>query len=182
VEVRDEDSARERATAHYGGQHGPSGPGEPIVEIYASGSELPPLHRAVQFAGELVFAASAPPAFSFADVFDGEPDAEGLPQNLTRVSEEEAERLTEYLLSGTPMLVADTQGEDVLDRSRGQSVPLHLRTDGTWVWSDASVYYLREHLIGPPPAFHAYLHTVPATAERVSDVTLHQAVTWLQTG
>lgn len=182
VEAQDEDSAQDLITAIYGGGQGMSGSPDPIVEIYAAGSELPPLHRALQFAGELVFSAAAPPAFSFADVFEGEPDAEGRPQALTRISEDEAARLSEYLLSGTPMLVADTQGEDVLDRTRGQSVPLHLRTDGTWVWSDASVYYLREYLVAPPPAFHTYLQTVPATAERVSDATLHQAVTWLQTG
>ncbi|HET9657855.1 MAG TPA: hypothetical protein VFP72_21055 [Kineosporiaceae bacterium] len=180
VEVRDDAAAVELATAYYASRDGLPVSGEPIVEVYPSGTELPPLHRAVQFAGELVFAAADAPDFAFADVFDGEPDADGLPQNITRVSPEEAERLITYLLSGTPMLVADTQGEDVLDPSRGQVVPLHLRTDGTWVWSDASVYYLREHLIGPPPAFHAYLHTVAETAERVSDVTLHQAVAWLQ--
>jgi hypothetical protein len=182
VEAQDEASAIELATVFYGGQDRAAGPGEPVVEVYPTGAELPPLHRAIQFAGELVFAASPPPRFTFADVFDGDPDADGLPQHVTRVSQEEAERLISYLLSGTPMLVADAQGEDVLDPARGQSVPLHLRTDGTWVWSDASAYYLREHLIGPPPAFHAYLQTAPDTADRVSDVTLHQAVAWLQSG
>jgi hypothetical protein len=182
VEARDEDSAQELALTYYAAQHRNPVPGEPIMEVYPSGSELPALHRAVQFAGELVFAATAPPAFSFADVFDGEPDADGLPQNITRVREDEAERLLTYLLSGTPMLVADVQGEDVLDPERGQQVPLHLRTDGVWIWSDASAYYVREHLIGPPAAFHAYLRTVAGTADRVSDVTLHQAVAWLQSG
>jgi hypothetical protein len=181
VEAPDEASTLALATTYYGGRDEASASPEAIVEVYPTGTELPPLQRAVQFAGELVFASTSPPDFTFADVFDGEPDEDGLPQNLTRVSEEEADRLLTYLLSGTPMLVADTQGEDVLDPSRGQSVPLHLRTDGIWVWSDASAYYLREHLIGPPPAFYAYLQTVPETAERVSDVTLHQAVTWLQT-
>jgi hypothetical protein len=61
-------------------------------------------------------------------------------------------------------------------------VPLHLRTDGVWIWSDATAYYVREHLIGPPSVFHAYLQAVTGTADRVSDVTLHQAVAWLQSG
>lgn len=182
VEAPDEASAEELALGYYLTQHRNPAPGEPIVEVYPTGSELPPLHRAVQFAGDLVFTASAPPDFSFADVFDGEPDANGLPQSITRVSEEEADKLITYLLSGTPMLVADVQGEDVLDPARGQRVPLHLRTDGVWIWSDASAYYVREHLVGPPAAFHTYLQTVVATAERVSDVTLHQAVAWLQSG
>jgi hypothetical protein len=180
VEARDEVAAQELAMAYYSVQDRNPPLGEPVVEVYPSGTELPALHRAVQFAGDLVFEASAPPFFTFADVFDGEPDVDGLPQNLTRVSQDEADRLITYLLSGTPMLVADAQGEDVLDPGRGQSVPLHLRTDGVWIWSDASAYYLREHLIGPPTAFHAYLQTVDGVTERVSDVTLHQAVTWLQ--
>lgn len=181
VEARDATSALEVVTAFYG-QGLCLVSGEPIVEVYPTGSELPPLHRAVQFAGELVFAASQPPAFSFADVFDGALDASGLTRAVTRVSEEEAARLAAYLLSGTPMLVADTYGEDVLDPSRGQGVPLHLRTDGRWIWSDASVYYLREHRVAPPPAFYAHLQTAASVAPRVDDVTLHQAVAWLQSG
>lgn len=180
VEARDEESAMQLAMAFYGNQDLWPEPGEPILEVYPTGVELPPLHRAVQFAGDLVFAASPPPAFTFADVFDGEPDPDGRPQDVVRIDEDDADRLLRYLMSGTPMLVADAQGEDVLDPSRGQTVPLHLRTDGAWVWSDATAYYVREHLVAPPAAFHAYLRTVPDTADRVDDVTLHQAVAWLQ--
>lgn len=179
IEAEDEAAVLDLAAAFYDEPEA-AWAGMPIVEIYATGIELPPLHRAIQFAGELVFASSDTPSFTFADVFDGEPDESGRPQDVVRVSEEEAARLVDYLLSGTPMLVADAEGQDVLDPSRGQCVPLHLRTDGTWVWSDASAYYLREHLIGPPAQFHAYLQTVPPVAARVDDVTLHQAVAWLQ--
>lgn len=178
VEAADDEAAADVAAAYYGTTPGPDP--DPIVEVYPGGAELPPMHRALQFGGELVIAATSAAGFTFADVFDSEPDEAGRPTDIVHLSEDEADRIVGYLLSGTPMLVADTQGTDVLDPDRGQGVPLHLRTDGTWIWSDASAYYAREHLVAPPAEFYAYLQSVPQTAGRVSDVTLHQAVVWLQ--
>jgi hypothetical protein len=180
VETRDDATAVKVAMAYYGQLDESGVPGEAIVEVYGSGTELPALQRAAQFAGELISAETTLDGFQFADVFDGEPGEDGLPQSLEHVTPEEAQGLVDYLLGGTPLLVADSQGEDVLDPSRGEVVPLHLRTDGTWVWSDASAYYLREHLVAPPADFRTHLQTVPKRPARVGDVTLHQVVAWLQ--
>lgn len=38
---------------------------------------------------------------------------------------------------------------DRLDPGRGPVVPLTVRTDGVWVWSESSAYYLREHRVRP---------------------------------
>ena len=55
---------------------------------------------------------------------------------------------------------------DRLAPERGAVVPLTVRTDGSWVWSEATSYYLREH--GVPPAGELVDHLA---AHRAPDPT-----------
>ena len=87
--------------------------------------------------------------------------------------------MLEYLLSGSPLMVAESAATDVFDADRGSVVPLHLRTDGTWIWSEATAYYAAEHGIAPVAAFRAWLDEQPGEAAAVPDVRRHQAVSWL---
>ncbi len=178
IEAPDSAAAKD-LLANFYGEDAELGELDPLVDIYLTGQDIPPLHRAIQFAGTVVHAENETPEFTFADVFEGEPDESGAPQNLQKLSPEVAEPIAEYLLSGKPLMMADTAGEDLLDPDKGAVVPLHLRTDGLWVWSEASAYYLTEHLIAPPEAFLAYLQQTQAPIV-VSDTLLHQAAAWLQ--
>lgn len=69
---------------------------------------------------------------------------------------EERERVAAYLTSGAPILTTTALTPDLLDPARGKAVGASYRTDGTWVWSDALMYYTREHGLAPEDDF--YLH------------------------
>lgn len=180
LEVSDEAALLELAERFYGSGAAPIGMQDPLVEVYLTGNDVPALHRAVQFAGALVHTRDDDRDFIFADVFEGEPGPDGAPQEIVTVEGDDAERMLAYLMAGKPLMMADAAGDDLIAPERTGVVPLHLRTDGLWVWSDASAYYLDEHGIAPPKDFRAYLAEVGDLPDPVEDVTLHQAVAWLQ--
>ncbi len=162
--------------------YGPGGSADgPLCEVYAQGSELPQLQRALQFRGILVHSGQEEPVFKFADVFSGEPGPDGLPQEYEKIDDDELiASMADYLANGRPLMLADSEGEDLFDPARGPVVPLHLRTDGEWIWSEASVYYLTQHRIAPPADFRAVLEGLRELPTLISDTTLHQAASWLQ--
>ncbi|MGL5829063.1 MAG: hypothetical protein ACRC0L_05775, partial [Angustibacter sp.] len=163
----------------YGPDADPEGP---LWELYLTGNDLPQSQRAMQFTGQLVFAAAEEPDFKFADVFTGEPGPDGLPQEYEKLEDDALiGEMAEFLANGKPLMLADSEGEDLFDPSRGAVVPLHLRTNGEWIWSEASVYYLTHHRIAPPSEFRAVLaDLLPSSGIAVSDTVLHQAASWLQ--
>lgn len=179
VEVADGAGIAEVLAACYGNGGPCTGADGPLVEVYASGTELPAPHAGVQVDGVLLHAAPAPGGFRFADVFDGAPGEDAVPQHIRQVEAEEAQRLLDYLEAGTPVMIADVGAEDVFDSGGGGEVPLHLRTDGSWVWCEATAYYLARHLVAPAQPFHAYLLDQPGPPARVSDVRRYQAALWL---
>jgi hypothetical protein len=77
--------------------------------------------------------------------------------------------LARHLTAGAVVLVAPAGADDILDPSRRGVVPLTLRTDGAWIWSDASAYYLTEHALAAPAEFLAYVCRTPqAPIDRVT--------------
>jgi hypothetical protein len=180
VEAADQETVDALTRQHYAPDGPPSGPGAPLVEIYLTGMDMPPFHRAVQFGGELVHAGRPAPDFRFADVFDGLPGEDGMPQELVTIAPAEAERLLQYLGSGKVLMMADVAADDLMDPQLTACVPLHLRTDGRWVWSDASAYYLEKYAIAPAKEFREHLLASDTFPRTVPDVVLHQAVAWLQ--
>ncbi len=180
VEAADDEAALDVLDRFYGPQAAPITDQDPLIEVYVTGNDIPGLHRAIQFAGALVASDLEAREFIFADVFDGLPGEDGTPQDLVTVDDETAQRMLTYLMAGKPLMMADAAGDDLLSPGSVGVVPLHLRTDGLWVWSDASAYYLNEHRIAPPREFREYLAGVNDVPEPVSDVALHQAIAWLQ--
>jgi hypothetical protein len=180
MEVADDATAVEVTSKFYGPDAPSIGLRDPLVEVYVTDNDVPALHRAVQFSGALVHSGEEERDFIFADVFEGAPGPDGRPQDIVTVDDETAARMLTYLMAGKPLMMADAAGDDLMDPERTGVVPLHLRTDGLWVWSDASAYYLDEHRIAPPADFRSYLAEMGEVPEPVEDVTLHQAVAWLQ--
>lgn len=58
-------------------------------------------------------------------------------------------RLVRYLTTAPMVMRAHGLEPDPLSGRRRQVVPLHYRSDGTWVWQQASAFYLREYGIAP---------------------------------
>jgi hypothetical protein len=60
-------------------------------------------------------------------------------------------------LDSAPMVVRASGFEvDPLDPDAGRVVPLGYRTDGVWVWQEASAYYLRTRGVAPDDALVAH--------------------------
>jgi hypothetical protein len=69
----------------------------------------------------------------------------------------ERERVAGYMRDGLVVLRTTSLEPDAVEPSRGSVVPGSFRTDGSWVWSDALMYYAREHGIAPDREFYAHV-------------------------
>lgn len=88
----------------------------------------------------------------------------------------ERDRLVGYL-SGAPLaLRAHGLEPDPLNPSRGHVVPVGYRTDGAWVWQEASGYYLDAYGVAPEDDFVAYIEQAGYVPPReLPDEVLNQA-------
>jgi hypothetical protein len=69
----------------------------------------------------------------------------------------ERDRILGYLESGAPVVERDVWAADLFEPARGPVVPTSFRTDGSWIWSDASAYHLRTRGLAPEPDFLAHI-------------------------
>lgn len=107
----------------------------------------------------------------FANIFDGRDGDVPTFQGRPSLSKEEQELLLAYLDEGAAILTFRSLAEDLLDPARPEKIPLVYQTDGTWVWSSESTYYLRHYSIAPDREFVEYIrsreyrYTAPATEQ-----------------
>lgn len=128
--------------------------GDP-VEVFGPRAELPRYHEAALAAAALIAIVPAP--VHVAKVFDGA-DRERGPYFVTdreRVDEQRREELLTYLRAGENVLDVDGELDDVLEP--GVTVPAGFRSDGDWVWSEATVHYLDRHGVAPDPDLAAHI-------------------------
>ena len=71
------------------------------------------------------------------------------------------------------MLVTSARMDDVVDTTRQYCAPLNFRTDGVWIWTEASAYYAQEHLLEPDPAGKRV-----GLRSRHARLAVNTAVTW----
>lgn len=168
-----DDAAVEAVEACFVGTHLEA----PLVDAYVTGTQLPPLYRALLDVGSLVHCGVPDPGFTVAELFDGAPGPDGRPQHLIEVAQDEVDRLLGVLRAGR-LVARPPCGRDVL--GPGRDVPLDLRTDGRWIWSDASAYYLERYRIAPPRAFLAELRSRNGSPASPPDVLVHLAKSWVR--
>lgn len=108
-------------------------------------------------AGRLSTRRMTPPP-RVARVFDGQRD--GTPwfaaDHPVIVDQPERDALLALLRSGSVLVHASQRLRDDLG-DVDAAVPADLRSDGTWIWSDAVAYYLEHHWIAPDPELVAHL-------------------------
>jgi hypothetical protein len=88
--------------------------------------------------------------------------------------------VVEYLYAGEPLLVTTAQMDDVVDPERGNSVPMNFRTDGTWIWTDTTTYYLEQHRMAPDTDLLEHIRSVRYRMPALDGVALHRAMAVLQ--
>ncbi|TPW77902.1 hypothetical protein [Schumannella soli] len=99
-----------------------------------------------------------PPPPKVARVFDGHRDGVPCfaPERPVIVDREERETLLTLLRSGSVLVHAARPLRDDLG-DVDVAVPADLRSDGTWIWSDAVAYYLEHHWIAPDAELVSHL-------------------------
>lgn len=178
VEAVDRPAARRVQAQAYGAMPLCGADDGPLVEVYPCGVDLPAGHMAMQVHGALIHAPMPAAGFRFAEVFEPQEGTGGRPR-FRLLDPAEVRRLSAYLEAGTPVMQAGVAARDVVRPDRPPQVPLHLLTDGTWIWSEATRYYLTRYRVAPAADFLAHLRDAVTTPARVSDVRRHQALTWL---
>lgn len=77
-------------------------------------------------------------------------------QHAVIIDPKERERMLRLLAGGGIVLRAATLLRDEINGEEA-AVPADLRSDGTWIWSDAAAYYLDNHWLAPDPELVAHL-------------------------
>lgn len=65
----------------------------------------------------------------------------------------ERDSVLSYLRAAATILSTTGKAPDVFDDAAGDVVPMSLRSDGEWVWSDAHGYYLERYGLVTDQAF-----------------------------
>lgn len=179
----DEDAELPAVTARLQQAVAAAGESEPQVEVFATGEELPVYQRLARAYGALVWAATPEPDIEIAAVFD-EVDARTGPRfrpDHTRIEDDrERQRIIDYLQAGEALLVTTARMDDVVDTARRSSVPMNFRTDGTWIWTDSTTYYLEQHHLEPDTGLLAHITAANFQMPELDGVALHRAMAVLQ--
>lgn len=129
-----------------------AGEDPPRVEVFRGDTPLPSYHRAAIAGATLLWTATAA-APELVPVFDGV-DQAGRPcfdGRRPHLDVDEQESVAAYLYGADAVLLTTATMADVVDPELGEVVPLTYRTDGRFVWPDASAYYAQRHGIAPYP-------------------------------
>ncbi|MET7394100.1 hypothetical protein ABZS66_11455 [Dactylosporangium sp. NPDC005572] len=149
-----------------------TGEQDPLVQVFADEAALPAFQRAVLSFAALLWTILPLHRICIARFFD-DPDQPGLDQT-------ERARVLQYLDGGDPLIVTAETADDVFDPAGAGLVPLNVRTDGVWVWSDATAYYLEHHHIVPDPWLLRHLRQRGYERADVDVVGWHRALAALQ--
>lgn len=93
----------------------------------------------------------------------------------TPLDEAERRRVCNYLDNGGLVLRVTMLTADRLDPARGDAVPVNVRTDGQWLWSDQLGYYVEHHGIAPEPDLYEQIRRAAYQCPPVDHSTLMAA-------
>jgi hypothetical protein len=147
----------------------------PQVEVYPVGAELPSYQRMGRGYGGLLWARDPGPDIRIAP--EAEPDSD---DRSARLADTEREAVVSYLSGGESLIVTDYLADDAFDESRPAVVPTDLRTDGHWIWSDASAYYADTYGIAPHEELLAHIRDRDYRSPVVDGAAVFRALATIQ--
>jgi hypothetical protein len=161
-----------------------AGDADAHVEVCWAGLDVPPYQILARSCGALLWASRPAAPVTTARVFDGVDPVRGpwFTTNRPVVAEgPDRDQLVAALRAAVVITWSSAEMVDVLAPERGRVVPMHLRTDGSWVWSDAVTYYLENYGLTPDPELTAHL-TGTGPVEPLDEISVHRALVHLFNG
>ncbi|WP_054564280.1 hypothetical protein [Frankia sp. R43] len=160
-----------------------AGEPDPRVEVHPAGVDVPAYQVLARLGGALLWARKAAGEIQVARVFDDVDPVGGSPVlavDHPRIDDpRRREDLLTYLHAGRPVIGTTARLPDLLDPARGEVVPMTLRTDGQWIWTDTVSYYLEEHGLAPDPDLLRHIERSGLPPEPVDEVAQHRVLAHL---
>lgn len=155
---------------------------DPQVEVVVAGGDEPAYQVWVRGYGALLWASNPTAPLHVAKAFDLVDPRTGpaFDSDHLRLDGDEQTTMVRYLEAGEPVLTTGIRLPDLVDPTRGEVVPINLRTDGRWIWAEATTYYLKQYGIAPDLDLLAYLRAHGSKPPAVDSVDLHLATVALQ--
>ncbi|MFF5073466.1 hypothetical protein ACFY2R_20280 [Micromonospora olivasterospora] len=158
-----------------------AGDAEAQVEVCWAGLNAPHYQTLARSCGALLWAARPAAPVTTARLFDGVDPVRGpwFASNRPVISDvTERDGLLAALRGGVVIAWSSTATPDILTPDRGDVVPMHLRTDGTWLWSEAVAYYLENYGLAPDPQLVTHL-AGGEPAEPLDEISVYRALVHL---
>src|SRR5262249_25897212 len=143
--------------------------------------EPPAYQQFARSGGDIAYLREPRPEIQLAPVYD-EADETGprVPPDHPRPDGRERVLVLHYPNRRGLLMETTSQIEDILDPHAGQVVPISFRTDGYWVWSDATWFYLNQHYLAPAGPFLEHIRNREYAFEDVDAAGILQALALLQ--
>lgn len=152
----------------------------PQVEVCPVDWEMPAYQFIARGGSEVVYARDARPPIRLAEIFDaGDETGAWFFPDHPRLDGEERERALCYLAEGQLLMHSGSQLQDILRPEFGQVVPTSFRTDGPWVWNDATWYYLHHYSLAPEADFLQHMRELGFARPEVDGLDMRRAVEFL---
>ncbi|MEV8099820.1 hypothetical protein [Kitasatospora sp. NPDC085879] len=154
----------------------------PQVEAYATGDVLPRYQQLARSHATLLWMPTTRHPLRLAPTFDEPHAPDGprfFPDHPRMADPDEVALVAAYLWTGEPLLVSSELADDILQPAREAVVPVDIRTDGTWVWTDATTYYLEEYGLQPFAGLLEHIRAAGYIAPEVDGATRHRAIEML---
>jgi hypothetical protein len=153
-----------------------AGETNPLVRVFTDDAALPAFHRMTLLFSALLWTAQTQPEIQVAPHRSTTVTGSDAP----RLEEPERSRVLAYLAGGTPLRITAELTEDAVDPTSGAVVPTNLRTDGEWIWTDATRYYLDRYRLAPDDRLLTQIRRRGYRSAEVSRVALHRALAAVQ--
>lgn len=155
----------------------------PLVEVYARDDIIPAYHQFARMWSALVWADTPAEEIRLARVFDRATPETGPTFDADHpviTDPADRQRVLDHLDAGQVLMATTSMADDVVPPRRRGVVPMTFRTDGRWIWTDATSYYLREHGIAPDPGLLEHVRTARHAPTVMDSVAIHRTLAYLQ--
>ncbi|MFG2042316.1 hypothetical protein [Dactylosporangium sp. NPDC048998] len=159
-----------------------AGEAVPQVEAFTDADDLPPYQRMALAHSALLWTTRPTKPIRIAELFDpvDEVGGPGFAADRPRLDGRERGDVLAYLEAASAVLTTTALMDDVVDGRRRGVVPMSIRTDGEWIWTDAVSYYLRNYGLAPDSELLQHIRTRRYDFPEADAVAVHRALAALQ--